>query len=341
MRHSYEPDTRLQRLNGVRAASILLVLAGHLLPLGPKWLGMNVVAATGGMSLFVCLSGFLIVWILHHDPDWKSFLIRRLARIVPSAIVFGLVVYLIYGSDVQRVLAIMFFYANYLDSYTDPATSHMWSLSVEMHFYIAIAVIVAVFGRSGLIAVPLGVLLVLGIKLYLGEAGTIRTHIRVDDILVGGCLALIWINRHGPGYQTLIGYLKYLFWPSLILLAMSCNPNFRELVYLRPFFALMFVGSILFMDDDWRTLIATSRALAYIAAISFALYVWHKLLAQGWFADRSGLSAVEFYLTKRPLSIFLAFVVAHIATFTYEEYVRKMARDYLRRKEPAVAEGRT
>ena len=51
---------RLPALDGLRAISILLVLAAHMLPLGPKILGLNFTAGAMGMSLFFALSGFLI-----------------------------------------------------------------------------------------------------------------------------------------------------------------------------------------------------------------------------------------------------------------------------------------
>lgn len=47
---------------------ILLVLAAHLLPLGPKSLSVNATAGPMDMALFFTLSGFLITWLLLHHP---------------------------------------------------------------------------------------------------------------------------------------------------------------------------------------------------------------------------------------------------------------------------------
>ena len=52
---------RIPALDGLRAASILLVLAAHLLPLGPAVLQLNSTAGLSGMAIFFSLSGFLIV----------------------------------------------------------------------------------------------------------------------------------------------------------------------------------------------------------------------------------------------------------------------------------------
>ena len=55
---------RIPLLDGWRATSILLVLGSHLLPLGPKVLGLNEAAGAMGMALFFTLSGFLITQFL-------------------------------------------------------------------------------------------------------------------------------------------------------------------------------------------------------------------------------------------------------------------------------------
>ena len=55
---------RFQSLDGWRGLSILFVLAGHLLPLGPKSWQMNSSVAAAGMAVFFILSGFLITNIL-------------------------------------------------------------------------------------------------------------------------------------------------------------------------------------------------------------------------------------------------------------------------------------
>jgi peptidoglycan/LPS O-acetylase OafA/YrhL len=55
---------RFPALDGWRGISILLVLGGHLFPLGPKSLNMNECIAALGMAIFFTLSGFLITTTL-------------------------------------------------------------------------------------------------------------------------------------------------------------------------------------------------------------------------------------------------------------------------------------
>lgn len=80
---------RFAVLDGWRGLAILFVLAGHLLPLGPKAWQMNAAVATTGMVIFFNLSGFLITNILLHNQNILTFLTRRFIRIVPLACAFG------------------------------------------------------------------------------------------------------------------------------------------------------------------------------------------------------------------------------------------------------------
>src|SRR5664280_494896 len=88
-----KPNDREPVLDGLRAISILLVLSGHLLPIGPKFLELNETAATMGMSLFFALSGFLIATLLLHNPDVVEFAAKRLGRILPLAYAYTFLVF--------------------------------------------------------------------------------------------------------------------------------------------------------------------------------------------------------------------------------------------------------
>src|SRR4029079_8719686 len=96
---SMTSERRLPVLDGLRAISILLVLAAHMLPLGPKMLTLNYSAGAMGMSLFFALSGFLIASTLLHNSDIGEFIVKRLARIVPLAYAYTLIVFTVVMFD--------------------------------------------------------------------------------------------------------------------------------------------------------------------------------------------------------------------------------------------------
>jgi peptidoglycan/LPS O-acetylase OafA/YrhL len=306
--------SHLPVLDGWRGISILCVLAGHMLPLGPKFLQFNFMIATAGMSLFFILSGFLIVSMLVRNDNVVSFLIRRVCRIVPLAWGFLIIVLLFNGANWAAWKANLLFYANLPPFYLDYVNGHFWSLSVEMQFYAAIALAVALAGRWGLVLVPIVCLVVTAARIAYNAQVSIVTWFRVDEILAGGCLALAFgSSRVAKVAANLPAFTPFLF--ALLLLA-SCHPSIGALNYVRPYFAALLIGSTILRSQDALQQMLCGRILAYLAQVSFALYVIHPLTGSGWM----GTGDVIVRYTKRIGSFFLSFLFAHVSTFYYEKY---------------------
>src|SRR5208283_2842173 len=82
--------------------------------------------------------------------------------------------------------------------YLDPGWSgHLWSLCVEIHFYLAIALVVLLFGRNGLWIVWPACLAVTLMRISTGTYISIATHLRVDEILSGACAAMAFAYLEG------------------------------------------------------------------------------------------------------------------------------------------------
>lgn len=306
----------IAELDGLRAFSILLVLAAHMLPLGPKFLELNAAAAAMGMSLFFCLSGFLITRFLYSTQSVAVFLWRRMARIFPLLFVYSLIVALVLAGRWDAFAAINLFVLNYRDSAFVPGVGHLWSLGVEMHFYLASALLVGLLGRRAFWFIPLGLVAVF-LARYDAEAFVnIRTHLRVDEILAGAGLALIWLNPDHPASRWGIGLVRRGFWPILLLWFLSSHNATGAFMLLRPYFAMALVGCLIFEAEGCRRHLCRSRPLRYIADISYALYIWHPLTYLGWMNEGSIL---ERYLLKRPASFALTFLLAHFSTFYFEK----------------------
>lgn len=145
---------RFAALDGWRGLSILFVLAAHLLPLGPNAWQLNASAGPLGMVLFFTLSGFLICHFLLNHSSVMDFLIRRFFRIVPLAWLYMLIVLLITQASTDSYLAHLLFYANWPPMQLAGATTNMWSLNVEVQFYLSVTVLVALLGQRGLLRLP-------------------------------------------------------------------------------------------------------------------------------------------------------------------------------------------
>lgn len=305
---------RLKMLDGWRAISIALVLAGHMLPLGPKSWGMNAPIAANGMAIFFTLSGFLIVSILQRDADIGSFLIRRLARIVPLAWGALLISFLVKGVAAPAWLPNFLFYANWPPFWLDEWSTHYWSLDVEMQFYMAIALIVLILGRRGLALVPLIALGVTGLRIATGTEISIVTWLRVDEILAGGVLALV---IHGaPGGLAVRALARLPFWPVALLFLLSSRPEFGWLNYARPYLASTMVGITVLRPIAGLSPLLESRPAAYLAQISYAVYIIHHFTLFGWLGAGEGIAKYA----KRPLCFAITFGLAHLSTFYVEKH---------------------
>jgi peptidoglycan/LPS O-acetylase OafA/YrhL len=305
---------RFAMLDGWRALSITLVLAAHLLPLGPKSLQLNEAVAAMGMALFFTLSGFLITRFLTVEhASVRSFVIRRFFRIVPLSWLVCLIVLPLNRATFSTYLAHLFFYANLPPFWLIPMTSHLWSLCVEMQFYVGIALIVATFGRRGLYFIPLLCLGVTGLRIFTGAHISIVTWLRIDEILAGGIVALAYSGWFGSWPMRLVRHINVYAMLPLLLLASHRMGGALE--YLRPYLAATMVAASLVNAPPLLARIFEHRLTGWIATISYALYIIHGVLMNSWLGSGH---VVEKYL-KRPVLICLTFLLAHLSTYRFEQ----------------------
>lgn len=314
----------LKVLDGWRGLSILLVLAAHLLPLGRKAWHFNYGAGILGLALFFTLSGFLITSILLKGQNISSFLIRRFFRVIPLAWLYITVALAISGASLYAWLAHYLFFANFPPKELVPLTVHFWSLCVEMQFYVGVALLVAVLRRRGLLLLPALALLFTALRAWQGIYASDISYYRVDEILAGCTLALIY---HGSVDGRLRLVLKSVpQWPVFLLLILACLPQGGWFNYFRPYLAAMLVGATILSPGSGLVKSLNNRFLLAMAAISYSLYVIHPLLAASWLGSGD---LVEKY-AKRPLLLAILLFLAYLSTHYYEhrfmEYGRTLAR---------------
>ena len=212
---------RLEVLDGWRGISILCVLAAHLLPMGPKVLQLNSMFGLLGMALFFTLSGFLITSFLLKNPPVSDFLVRRFFRILPLAWLYLAIALTLAGASSETWLAHYFFYANLPPKHLVGLTDHIWSLCLEMQFYLGIALMFAMFGVRSLLALPVMALMFTLLRVTDGVYASSISYYRMDEILAGCTLALIF---HQGGNLRLLAWIKKIpQWPLLLLLLVSCH----------------------------------------------------------------------------------------------------------------------
>ena len=324
---------RIPQLDGWRAISILCVLAAHLLPLGPKPYRLNETSGVMGMSLFFILSGFLIASTLLYRPSVREFLVRRLCRVLPLAWLFLLIVLPLLHAPKDAYPAHFFFYLNLPPWPMTLLTGHFWSLCVEMHFYMTVALLFAVLRRRSLLLFPVLAIAVTIARIWHHETASIVTWYRIDELFAGVTLALIHHGLLGRRIAPILGRANP--YCVLALLVLSSQPDLVVMNYFRPYLAAMMIGSTILNAEKSRWNWLTSRPLAYIAAVSYALYVIHPVVMHGWFdpADK------VLKYARRPIGFALCFGLAHVSTFYYESRWIAFGKRVLRRAGPVPAEG--
>ncbi|MES1262107.1 MAG: acyltransferase, partial [Acidobacteriota bacterium] len=154
-----------------------------------------------GVPVFFGLSGLLITKLLLEENDrrgsisLKAFYIRRCFRILPPMLLY-LAVVQVAGllQSTSEFWSCIFFFRNYLPWQQGSWYSgHLWSLSVEEHFYLFWPTVLVMTGvrRAWIPAVGLSLLSALwrGWNLFPGNES--RTDLHLDRLLLGAALAFL------------------------------------------------------------------------------------------------------------------------------------------------------
>jgi len=304
---------RVKRLDILRCAAVLLVLSLHL----------HVSAFAdrvgwAGVDLFFVLSGFLISGLLYLEYKntnalnlWRFF-VRRGLKIYPAFYVMIFATYIVQrwlcrGVPVtlQSLVPELLFVQNYYRGVWD----HTWSLAVEEHFYIALALLLFLlarrssgranpFGRIPVIFAGLAItcltLRALTVWLAPDSLGRpphpvyFRTHTRMDSLFFGVFLGYVYHFR--PEVMRNVferRNIRLVVAISSALLLSCCY--FLPLDH--PFiliFGLTFLylgfGGLLVLCLETHDLLKgrTSTLLkslgtgcAYIGRHSYSIYLWH------------------------------------------------------------------
>lgn len=197
----------------LRAVAVLLVLFRHAPPSGALASPITKALETGGwigVSLFFVLSGYLVSGLIWKEIEQTErfnisrFLIRRGLKIYPAfylMIAFSVIIFLIRPGhvDFSQILAEVLFVQNYFPG----IWNHTWSLAVEEHFYLLLALLAWLLIKFK-ISPKLWILLLCGLSIsvcfilrfnisstpYAHESHLFPTHLRIDALAFGVILQI-------------------------------------------------------------------------------------------------------------------------------------------------------
>lgn len=213
------PPPRIPSLDGLRAASIVMVLIAHAV--SSSAIPRASLARWGaekcgelGVKIFFVISGFLITSLLleelrkRDEISLRGFYLRRAFRIFPAyyaylAVIFALSAARLFPSRPNDALFAVTYTMNYhLDRGWN--VGHAWSLSVEEQFYLLWPFVIAAAGprRGAQVALAVMILgpvargLSFALQRHLGaDVGIGQTFPTVADALATGCLLALGRER--------------------------------------------------------------------------------------------------------------------------------------------------
>lgn len=313
---------RLDYLDGWRGLAITFLLIGHFFPVP----GVNLGAI--GVGLFFVLSGLLMSRLLFiQKVPLRTFYQRRISRILPAAFFFiGAVVVTFVGTNKvvgwDEALAAALFVNNYFSWDTRDALmpfGHIWSLSVEEHSYILLALLALLVRKKILGAqrsVAITVVFCCAFSAYyfmrqdIDSSKWLRTEVAGYGIFLSAYLAVVFDKITLPK-------MPWLIYPLLLLGGIGFHwwsiPTPIRLIFGIGAFAL--AVNLLGAAPSLIQRILSIRLLRWLGLMSFSLYLWQQpfYLAMHW----DGMNRVfaitlsficgiaSFYLVEQPARSFL------------------------------------
>ena len=269
------------------------------------------------------MSGLLFKEYLRNGKvKLRRFLIRRGFKIYPAfyaLLLFTVIVRIYSGHDipVQSFLGELLFFQNYLGG----LWNHTWSLAVEEHFYIGIAVICYLLLRAPqpisnksnpfriipriFVFVALACLLLRISNLFICESYSHQwfltaTHLRIDSLMFGVFISYHWHFNDLEIKLQKIRTFVLLACGILCLLPAFLFPVEQYYQLITVFGVISFyVGSGFLVVAAVRLRNSRSRLLAIsgaLGAASYSIYLWHMPVATlGWLRVKqtSAWSAVK------------------------------------------------
>lgn len=322
-------DRRIPGLDGLRAISILAVIAFHvtcnrnLFPGGEQ-----------GVTVFFVISGFLITYLLCEEEkktqkvSLGGFYYRRAFRILPPALLY-LVATAAFSTKADfwhSVLFVRNFFTN------SSVNSHFWSLSVEEQFYFVWPALFLLLGtnrRRLVFTMSFFVVAEACIRLAAHRVGNQDISLLVHPptaatialivltgqvpIVAGCCLALLrneGLARSGIVTRPILIYACISGAVALIVINRSG--------WLIPIFVAVTINAA----ASGKLSLLDWRPLAWIGQLSYSLYLWQQI-----FCFRSPLPILGWF----PLNVALSFAAAALSFYFVEKPALRL-RDLLKRR---------
>ncbi|WP_439366573.1 acyltransferase family protein [Bradyrhizobium sp. DASA03005] len=280
--------TGVQAMRGIAA---LLVVCGHAVSARPDMVGYELAEGAltilaSGVDVFFVISGFIIATTAAAQRNPWNFVFRRAVRIYP---VYWLALLAAFASSYWIALAPgerpaldvgTIFAWTYPNWYIGPA----WSLAFELHFYAAVAIILAI-KPNRLFEILFAWLAMVIVALYFRIQLGICSHPLVLEFGAGVGIAYLLISRGLRFSLGVVACSAGLFFAGWywIFVHGATDPQFARV----PTYGLgagLLIHAVVSAEIEGRSF---SPVLQFLGKISYSLYMVHYPLVK-WIANFDG-----------------------------------------------------
>lgn len=332
-------------LNGLRALSIFFVLYSHVLLKNFHY--KENPGGQIGVNIFFVISGYLITLLLLKEENsngeisLKGFYIRRTIRIFPIYYCLLLVYFILSQAGILHFTNNSWLtsltYTKYfpIEGGSEWASGHLWSLSVEEHFYLLWPLVFKYFKKYRVMFAIAVIAIVPFIRMG-GEFSSMHMFVR-GDALMWGCLFAIY-NEKIVGYITnskaiykLVPFGFLLF--CLVFKRATTLLGYSEIEpFVKAFFGsfgsvtnisigMIILISIYSKDTVWFKFLNLAP-LNFIGKLSYSIYLWQQLFFS---PDMGKLSAF-------PYNLVYIFITALVSYYAIEQPFLKLKSRFAKKE---------
>ena len=317
---------RVASLTGIRAIAALLVMLTHAAYTTGKYthgyLGLVYSRAEIGVAIFFVLSGFLLFgpWLKAAvaegpSPSLRRYAWRRVRRIMPAYLATVLIAYFLYhfrtaGPNpghtwigLMRNLTLSQIYTDhYLYSYLHQGLTQMWSLAVEVAFYVVLPMLayllivvlcrqrwrpgLLLVGLSGLALITPAWLILVHTTDFLPDGARLWLPTYLLWFIGGMMLAVL--QQMGLGAYAVIcvplAVVCYFIVSTPIAGAPTTSPaELREGLFKAAFYvviATLMVAPLVLGDRGLYTRFLASRPMVFLGEISYEIFLIHLIIME-------------------------------------------------------------
>jgi peptidoglycan/LPS O-acetylase OafA/YrhL len=246
-----------------------------------------------GVDLFFVLSGFLVGRLIFREHvrtggfDAGRFLLRRAFKLWPVYYLFVAYLMISHPWDPGQFTPLLF----HAQNYTQTAPPHLWSLAVEEHFYLVVAILLPFAFRRGL-RPPVLVRIIFGVmvaalvgRVFAAAHGVPPvllqqlTHFRVDALLAGMLLAVTSVY-YTALFDRVVGW-KWLWFGGAAVGVIWLSTFGKNTDAGSTFgYSVSYLGSASFLmllyRAEWVVRFrAVLRPIGLLGIYSYAIYLTH------------------------------------------------------------------